>query len=46
MVRLLVLGLLQFKPLSGYEIQQILQVSQIDVWAGILPGSIYHALKN
>lgn len=46
MVRLIVLGLLRMKPLSGYEIQQILQTSQTDLWAGILPGSIYHALKK
>jgi DNA-binding PadR family transcriptional regulator len=46
MTRLMVLGLLRLKPLSGYEIQQILQTSQSDKWAGILPGSIYHALKK
>lgn len=45
MVRLIVLGLLKNKSLSGYEIQQILQTSRTDIWAGILPGSIYHALK-
>lgn len=32
--------------MSGYEIQQILTRSQSDSWAGILPGSIYHALKK
>lgn len=46
MVRLMVLGLLRIKPLTGYEIQQILQTNQSDIWAGILPGSIYHALKK
>lgn len=46
MTRLMVLGLLKMKPMSGYEIQQILEVSQTDLWAGILPGSIYHALKK
>lgn len=46
MVRLLVLGLLKIKPLSGYEIQQILQTNQTDIWGGVLPGSIYHALKK
>ncbi|RSK29001.1 PadR family transcriptional regulator [Bacillus sp. HMF5848] len=46
MTRLMVLGLLRMKPMSGYEIQQILQQSQTDLWAGILPGSIYHALKK
>ncbi|GGL61085.1 PadR family transcriptional regulator [Sporolactobacillus putidus] len=46
MVRLMVLGMLKIKSLSGYEIQQILQTNQSDIWAGILPGSIYHALKK
>lgn len=44
--RLMVLGLLTHKPMSGYEIQQVLQMTQSDKWAGILPGSIYHALKK
>ena len=42
----MVLGLLKTKPMSGYEIQQLLMKSQSDSWAGILPGSIYHALKK
>ncbi|RUL47908.1 PadR family transcriptional regulator [Lysinibacillus antri] len=46
MIRLMVLGLLRVKSMSGYEIQQILQTSKTDLWAGILPGSIYHALKK
>ena len=46
MTRLMVLGLLKTKPMSGYEIQQLLIKSQSDSWAGILPGSIYHALKK
>ncbi|MFT4415577.1 helix-turn-helix transcriptional regulator [Fredinandcohnia humi] len=46
MVRLMVLGMLRIKPLSGYEIQRVLQTSQTDIWAGVLPGSIYHALKK
>lgn len=46
MTRLMVLGLLVIKPMSGYEMQQLLQQSQTDLWAGILPGSIYHALKK
>ncbi|MDQ0269067.1 PadR family transcriptional regulator [Cytobacillus purgationiresistens] len=46
MARLMVLGLLQMKPMTGYEIQQIMQTSKTDLWAGILPGSIYHALKK
>ena len=46
MVRLILLGMLKIRPLSGYEIQQVLQTSQTEVWAGVLPGSIYHALKK
>lgn len=46
MVRLIILGMLRMRPLSGYEIQQVLQMSQTEVWAGVLPGSIYHALKK
>ena len=46
MTRLMVLGMLRTKPMSGYELQQLMQVSEVDKWAGILPGSIYHALKK
>lgn len=46
MTRLMVLGLLMRKPMTGYEIQQVLQMTQSDKWEGILPGSIYHALKK
>lgn len=46
MARLMVLGMLRTKQMSGYELQQLLQVSEVDKWAGILPGSIYHALKK
>lgn len=42
----MVLGLLRTKSMSGYELQQLLQLSEVDKWAGILPGSIYHALKK
>jgi len=42
----MVLGMLRTKPMSGYEMQQLMQESQMDSWAGILPGSIYHALKK
>jgi DNA-binding PadR family transcriptional regulator len=44
--RLIVLGLLDLRPMSGYAIQQYLQLNQTEQWAGILPGSIYHALKK
>jgi DNA-binding PadR family transcriptional regulator len=46
LTRLFVLGLLTWRPLSGYEMQVILQLNQTERWAGILPGSIYHALKK
>ncbi|MCK9169389.1 MAG: PadR family transcriptional regulator [Treponema sp.] len=46
LTRLVVLGCLMQWPMSGYQIQLILQVSQTEQWAGILPGSVYHALKK
>lgn len=46
LTRLFVLGCLMQWPMSGYQIQLILQVSQTEQWAGILPGSVYHALKK
>lgn len=46
LTRLIVLGLLAHQPLSGYAIRHVLQTSQAERWAGILPGSIYHALKT
>ncbi len=47
MTRLMVLGLLaEYGPMSGYEIQQAMQSSQTDKWAGVFPASIYHALKK
>lgn len=47
MTRLMVLGLLmQYGPMSGYELQQAMQSAQTDTWAGVFPASIYHALKK
>lgn len=47
MTRTMVLGLLKKNgPLSGYEIQQMMESSQTDMWAYVNPGSIYHALKK
>lgn len=46
LTRLFVLGLLARRPMTGYEIQRILQLSRTEQWAGILPGSVYHALKK
>lgn len=46
LTRLLVLGMLDMKPMSGYDIQQALQMTDAERWAGVLIGSIYHALKK
>jgi len=46
MVRLFVLGLLYARPRHGYEIRKWLETRRTDLWTGVLPGSIYHALKQ
>lgn len=46
MTRVLVLGMLDVQPLSGYDIQQLLRLSDAERWGGVLIGSIYHALKK
>ncbi len=46
MTRLLVLGLLDEKPMSGYDIQQLISSADAERWGGVLVGSIYHALKK
>lgn len=46
MVRLWVLGLLMKRPMHGYEIKRYLELTRSDQWAGILSGSIYHAIKR
>jgi DNA-binding PadR family transcriptional regulator len=46
LTRLFVLGLLLQRPMSGYAIQVVLQLSQTQQWARVLPGSVYHALKK
>lgn len=45
-VRLLVLGLLCERPQHGYDLHRWLERSKADVWADVLPGSIYHALRQ
>jgi DNA-binding PadR family transcriptional regulator len=45
-MRLLVLGLLEREPMHGYEIQKWLEISHTELWADVLPGSIYHALRQ
>ncbi len=44
--RLLVLGLLSMAPMHGYEIKKTMERSRAAVWAAVLPGSVYHALKT
>ncbi|MDE7334584.1 MAG: PadR family transcriptional regulator [Lachnospiraceae bacterium] len=46
MTKLLVLGLLDDGPKSGYDIQQKLSEADAERWGGVLVGSIYHALKK
>jgi len=43
-VRLMVLGLLAQGPRHGYELRKLAEQNRMESWAGILPGSIYHAL--
>jgi DNA-binding PadR family transcriptional regulator len=45
-VRLLVLGVLAEEPMHGYELKKAAEESRLEAWAGVLPGSIYHALKQ
>ncbi len=44
--RLLVLGLLSMAPMHGYEIKKTMDLTRAAVWAAVLPGSVYHALKT
>lgn len=46
MTRLLVLGILDTHPMSGYDIKQTLEMTDAQRWGGVLIGSIYHALKK
>lgn len=46
MTQLIVLGMLQMKPMSGYDIQVSLQEVNAEIWSGVQVGSIYHALKT
>jgi len=43
---MLILGVLAERPMHGYEIQQWMKDSRTDLWAGVRPGSLYHALKQ
>jgi len=46
LARLVLLGLLRMKPMHGYEMQQILLQSRMDLWTNMLPGSVYYALNK
>ncbi|MGT2907225.1 PadR family transcriptional regulator [Streptococcus dentiloxodontae] len=46
MIKLLVLAILNEKSMSGYDIKSLLEVSDTQRWAGVLPGSIYNALQK
>lgn len=46
MTKLLVLGLLCQQSMSGYDIQNMIQMTDAERWGGILSGSIYYALKK
>jgi DNA-binding PadR family transcriptional regulator len=41
-----VLGVLADRPMHGYELRKLAEESRLEAWSGILPGSIYHALKQ
>jgi DNA-binding PadR family transcriptional regulator len=46
MTKLLVLAMLDLKPMSGYDIKSMLQLNDAQRWGGVLIGSIYNALKK
>jgi DNA-binding PadR family transcriptional regulator len=44
--RLLVLGLLEERPMHGYEILQLIGEGELDRWTPVQAGSIYYALNK
>lgn len=46
MTQLMVLGMIETRPMSGYDIQMTLHQLDAENWSGVLVGSIYHALKK
>ncbi|GAB6927738.1 hypothetical protein JCM10914A_17210 [Paenibacillus sp. JCM 10914] len=46
MTNLILLSFLRQRPMHGYEIQQLIQGSRMDLWTNILSGSIYYALNK
>lgn len=43
---LVVLGFLNYEPMHGYRIMQIVQLRGLDVWAGVKLSSIYKAMQT
>lgn len=46
MTRLVILSLLQIKPMHGYEMRQVIKEQRMEQWADIRSGSIYFALNQ
>lgn len=46
MIQVIILGMLELQPMSGYDIQVGLQDLKVEMWGGVAVGSIYHALKK
>ncbi|GLI08825.1 PadR family transcriptional regulator [Paenibacillus tyrfis] len=46
MIRLIVLGMLARQSMHGYDLIQQLEKDRVDLWSNVLPGSIYHALRQ
>lgn len=46
MSKLIVLGLLSYKSMHGYEIQNIIEKTSMDKWTNVQTGSIYYALNS
>jgi len=46
MTNLILLSFLRQRPMHGYEIQQLIQSSRMDLWTNVLSGSIYYALNK
>lgn len=44
--RLILLGLLSWGPKHGYDIRRAFETYQIDLWTGVLSGSVYHGLRQ
>jgi hypothetical protein len=45
--RLLILGLVKWaQPVHGYDVKRELENWQVEQWATIAPGSIYHGLRK